>query len=395
MNLNYDIRTNIVSFLYSIKDILSFKHINKDTFYEQYKLQINSYKTYQNILFNSITTNSFDKLRYNLDSITHLTLTIKGGIKQFHKFRFPKNILLPNVEYLHINYIYTEDLKKLTNLKTLKCGYLCGNISDKTILKLPKLIHLECASSKFTDIILQHLPELRYLLIYNQYSRFTINGYKYLTKLEYLRDIRNKTWTIPKDIFNVLPNIKELICDNTYTDDIIINKTNLICLDCGNSHITNNSIQTLTNLTLLNVSYQNITDYTIMHLTKLTRLYCSTTMSGSGLYNLTNLTSLSIFNNFDINDSHITHLTNLTELYSNINLTDEALLSFPKLEVLHCGYNNNFTIKGLTFSKHLRILNYISYTPNDIRTKKYISMLSKLKKTIKMKYLINSLNNFV
>jgi hypothetical protein len=383
--IGYDIRSLIISYMDSIKEFFNFRHICKLTFYEHYTL-LNSNRSNPNIIIKGIRSNNYENTYFNCEHIISLTLNIFGSYTK-KKFQFPDTINLPNLEYLHVSYIHGKSLSKFPNLKVLKCNYVCHNLKDKDLIQLPKLIYLDCISKQFTNDLLQYIPNLTYLKINQNKTSFTIDGYKYLTKLEVLDGVH----VIPVNLFKVLPNLRYAYCNNTYQDNDIINRTNLRTLICGyNSQISALSIRTLTNLTDLTIyDHINITDNDLNKLTKLNEVTIIPTLIGDCLLSLTNLTSINICNNLNINDKHLVNLINLKLLICNVNITDLTLLNLNKLEMLDCVCNKNFTEKCL-MSLHLKIFDYHKLYPNDDRIKKYVNMLKRIKYYFKT---INYQNN--
>lgn len=387
--LNEDILHIISSFINNINDIRSIKNINRYTYSIIYKINFPTIRCVEGIITPIINTYS------NIHTLFHKEYIIKLTLNTKKRLFIPP---LPNLKYLKCNYIYTNSIKNFTNLETLICRNQ-NHLRDSSLMSIKKLTYLDCYSSKFTDELLKNLVNLKFLRVcWN--NKFTIDGYKNLKKIEYLKTYGLHT----VDLFDTLPTLKELICDNNFRDDNIKNKINLEILISNNAIFTDISISSLINIKILSIIEQKmVTDDSIKLLIHLEELHCSESLTGRGLIQLQSLKSLYIWNNKLIDDNIIKNLdlrvlecinnnlitdisvktqNKLTHLISNTILTDNSLLSLTELEYIDCVINNNFTKKGLLTSKKLKTIKLIPKYINDIRSNKFFNMIYKIKKTI-------------
>jgi len=233
-------------------------------------------------------------------------------------------------------------------------------IQDEDLINLKNITYLKfyntygyCLTSK----IFNHLPKLK-TLICNNVTFLNDQALSQLTNLTYLNCQNNPYLNISVSIKN-LTKLITLIVDNVYEQDKInyIPLINLTYLVAKNTGIHPSISKILPKLSIINCDNYQYDDKHIMNLYNLSTLICGKKcrFTDNAFKNLTKLNVLKIYNSFvDISDILISTLVNLTDLNcGNTQISDNAFKTLNKMKILQCEDNLIITDISLQYMPNL------------------------------------------
>lgn len=363
-----DIHDLIVSFMDNFNDLLSWRHLCRDTFHD-YTATFYCHKMYPFIITPLVDANEDTNVhllsrRTYVKSLIINNYTFKDehlmNLKNLESLQFMSHIygmsmssfafanLTKLQKLICSNSICLNDnaLSKLTSLTQLNCNN-CQNLSAKSLSKLVNLTILNCEGIPRLDMsFVRNLTKLECLTI----SSSIQDDKESLGSLVNLKHLHISKLSIKPDSLKWLPKLEYLNCgDYDYTDEHIMHLSNLTILICRkNCFFTDLSLSNLTKLESFKINNADliISEEVFNKLVHLMELNCGKVqMSDNVIKNFNKLISLQCEDNLLLTDEAIKHLPNLTELDCgrNENFTDAGLIYLQKLEILNCGSNTNIT----------------------------------------------------
>lgn len=262
-------------------------------------------------------------------------------------------------EILEPQYLHNVDVTQFKQLKKLKCGmhttnsdlqqlpnliYLDINdnekISDHGLRKL-KLTTLKGATFKITDVGIFHM-DLQ-VLCADPYSKFTDMSLRYMTDMRELRIYGNEKVT--DEVISKMNKLHILdIGETNISDKALVNKPDLHTLFIDdNPHITDDGIKDL-NLKHMNISESNITDEGLMNKDLFTlNIGINNNVTDKSVSKMINLQHLEIVE-CNVTDDGIAHLKLLSLVVgSGSYITDKSIENMISLRSLDVSYNDNIT----------------------------------------------------
>lgn len=279
---------------------------------------------YDNVLDNSITTNS-------IDTVTTLELAGKNisdltGLEDFTALKYL---------YCYSNNLSELDVSNNFFLEHLYCGN--NNLTELNLSNNNLLKFLSCDNNNFVELDLSSNVLLSSVICFD--SNLSELNVTNNTELLFLNCGNNNLSDL-----NIINNteLELLNCSNNNLSELnISNNTNLNNLYCSDNNLSELNISNNTMLSQINCAANNITTLNTSFNTELISLNCSwNSLSNLFLENNINLEQLSCYGN-NLSDLNVSNNTILSSLYCYLNnLSELNLSSNVALEALSC-YDNN------------------------------------------------------